>query len=87
MCYDTKRSNSLRELDFWKNEATRLAPEATLFLVGTHADVDEPGKVRLESAVAQAKEWRATHVLTSSKSGLGSSILLTGIVETSIQQR
>lgn len=67
LVYDSRSVASLRDLDFWKSECDRLCPEALVFVAGTHADVDSASRVKLEDASAQAKEWKATHVLTSSK--------------------
>lgn len=67
LVYDSRYSTSLRDLDFWRSECERLCPDAVLFVAGTHADVDTSSRVKVEDASAQAREWKAHHVLTSSK--------------------
>ncbi|KAI8814161.1 P-loop containing nucleoside triphosphate hydrolase protein [Cladochytrium replicatum] len=69
ICFDMLSTTSFQEVSFWYNEMRRVAPDATVILVGTKFDDADNIAVKVPDAVKLAKEWGAAFKTVSSKTG------------------
>lgn len=69
LMYDMSNEKSLQELSYWHNEMSRCCPSAPILLVAAKADLTDAVQISAEDGAKQAKEWGATHITISAKSG------------------
>jgi GTPase SAR1 family protein len=68
---------SFQELQYWHNEVLRCCPTAAILLVGTKSDLTDRLRLTSEDGSKQAKEWNATHLTISAKTGQNCDGMLT----------
>ena len=68
--FDVTSAESFKRCAFWREEAMRDFPSATLFLVGAKCDVADGAKITEAATAKLAAEWQVDHALISSKTGV-----------------